>query len=136
MVRRDVLIVVTGASGHVEGLVARELARRGTPFRAVTRTPERLGVLGDVEVAVAGYDEPAALADALGPGDRVFMVSMHAPSERRLALHRGFVDVAARRRGAHVVYLSFVGARTGATFVHDWFAIGIWIAVTGHVLFA
>lgn len=26
--------------------------------------------------------------------------------------------------------------RTGATFVHDWFAIGIWIAVIGHILFA
>jgi formate dehydrogenase subunit gamma len=26
--------------------------------------------------------------------------------------------------------------RTGATFVHDWFAIGIWLAVAGHVLFA
>jgi formate dehydrogenase subunit gamma len=26
--------------------------------------------------------------------------------------------------------------RTGATFVHDWFAFGIWVAVTGHVVFA
>ena len=26
--------------------------------------------------------------------------------------------------------------RTGATFVHDWFAIGIWIAVLGHIMFA
>ena len=26
--------------------------------------------------------------------------------------------------------------RTGATFVHDWFAFGIWIAVLGHVYFA
>ena len=26
--------------------------------------------------------------------------------------------------------------RTGATFVHDWFAIGIWIAVVGHIMFA
>jgi formate dehydrogenase subunit gamma len=26
--------------------------------------------------------------------------------------------------------------RTGATFVHDWFALGIWIAVIGHILFA
>ena len=26
--------------------------------------------------------------------------------------------------------------RTGATFVHDWFAIGIWIAVAGHIMFA
>jgi formate dehydrogenase subunit gamma len=26
--------------------------------------------------------------------------------------------------------------RTGATFVHDWFAFGVWIAVLGHVYFA
>jgi formate dehydrogenase subunit gamma len=29
-----------------------------------------------------------------------------------------------------------VDYRTGATFVHDWFAIGIWLAVGGHVLLA
>jgi formate dehydrogenase subunit gamma len=26
--------------------------------------------------------------------------------------------------------------RTGATFVHDWFALGIWAAVLGHIMFA
>ena len=26
--------------------------------------------------------------------------------------------------------------RTGATFMHDWFAFGIWIAVLGHIFFA
>jgi formate dehydrogenase subunit gamma len=26
--------------------------------------------------------------------------------------------------------------RTGATFVHDWFTFGIWIAVLGHIYFA
>ena len=26
--------------------------------------------------------------------------------------------------------------RTGATFVHDWFALGIWVAVIGHIVFA
>jgi len=26
--------------------------------------------------------------------------------------------------------------RTGATFVHDWFALGIWVAVIGHICFA
>ena len=118
MVRRDLLIVVTGASGHVGSLVARDLARRGIPLRAVTRNAERLPDLGGVEVALAGYDEPDALMDALEPGDRVFMISMHEPPERRLALHKGFVEVAARRRVAHVVYLSFVGAGAGASFVH------------------
>jgi len=29
-----------------------------------------------------------------------------------------------------------VDIRTGATFVHDWFAIGVALAVTGHIVFA
>jgi len=29
-----------------------------------------------------------------------------------------------------------VDVRTGATFVHDWFAFGIWISVIGHIWFA
>jgi len=29
-----------------------------------------------------------------------------------------------------------VDLRTGATFVHDWFAIGVALAVTGHIVFA
>jgi uncharacterized protein YbjT (DUF2867 family) len=33
-------------------------------------------------------------------------------------LHRGFIEVAARRRVARVVYLSFVGAGPDASFVH------------------
>jgi uncharacterized protein YbjT (DUF2867 family) len=117
-VRRDLLIVVTGASGHVGGLVVAELARRGIPLRAVTRNVERLPDLGGVEVALAGYDEPDTLMDALEPGDRVFMVSMHEPPDRRIALHRGFIGVAAGRRVARVVYLSFVGAGPDASFVH------------------
>ena len=79
MVPRDLLIVVTGASGHVGGLVARELARRGVPLRAVTRNVERLPDLGGVEVALAGYDEPDTLMDALEPGDRVFMQYLLPP---------------------------------------------------------
>jgi formate dehydrogenase subunit gamma len=29
-----------------------------------------------------------------------------------------------------------ISLRTGATFVHDWVALGIWLAVIGHVMFA
>jgi NAD(P)H dehydrogenase (quinone) len=112
------VIVVTGAGGNVGRLVARELARRGAPFRAVTRNVERLPDLGGAEIALAGYDEPDTLLDALEPGDRVFMVSMHEPPERRIPLHRGFIDGAARRGVARIVYLSFVGAGPDATFLH------------------
>ncbi len=112
------MIVVTGASGRVGGLVSAELARRGVPFRAVTRDVGHVPDLGGAEIALAGYDRPDALADALEPGDRVFMVSMHEPPVRRLALHRAFLDVALDRRVGRIVYLSFLGADPDATFVH------------------
>jgi uncharacterized protein YbjT (DUF2867 family) len=111
------MIVVTGASGAVGGLVAVELARRDVPFRLVVRDASRApGLPG--EVAVAAYEDREALTRALRPGDRVFMVSMHQPYEQRLQLHRSFVDVAAARRVGRVVYLSFVGAGPEASFRH------------------
>ena len=112
------MIVVTGARGHVGGLVASELVRRRIPFRALTRTPERLPELRGAEIVRAGYDDPASLEDALSPGDRVFMVSMHEPPERRVPLHRAFVGVARDRRVERIVYLSFVRASPDASFLH------------------
>jgi NAD(P)H dehydrogenase (quinone) len=112
------MIVVTGASGRVGGLVAAELARRGIPLRAVTRDAGRVPDLGGAEIALTGYDRPDTLADALEPGDRVFMVSMHEPPDRRLPLHRAFVDVATKQQVERIVYLSFLGADPSAAFVH------------------
>jgi uncharacterized protein YbjT (DUF2867 family) len=112
------MIAVTGVSGRVGGLVAAELARRGVPFRAVTRNAGRIPDLGGVEIALASYDRPEMLAEALEPGDRVFMVSMHEPPERRLPLHRAFLDVAIERRVGRIVYLSFLGADPSASFLH------------------
>jgi uncharacterized protein YbjT (DUF2867 family) len=112
------MIVVTGASGHVGGLVARELAARGEPIRLVVRDAGRAPALDGAEVVEADYGDPDSLARALHPGDRVFMVSMHRGPERRLALHRSFVDAAARADVAHVVYLSFLTAGPDAAFIH------------------
>lgn len=62
------MIVVTGATGVVGGVVAREPAARGLPFRMVVRDPERAPALPGAEVAVAAYDDPDALAAALEAG--------------------------------------------------------------------
>lgn len=112
------MIVVTGASGYVGGLVARELAARGEPIRLLVRDAGRAPALDGAEVVEADYDDAGSLAGALGAGDRVFMVSMHEGPERRLELHRCFVDAAARAGVAQLVYLSFLGAGAGAVFVH------------------
>ena len=110
--------VVTGATGHMGRLVAEELARRGASLRLVVRDASRAPPIPGAEIAVADYGDADALARALQPGDRVFMVSMHEPPVRRVPLHRSFVDACARAGVGHVVYLSFLHAREDAVFLH------------------
>ncbi len=87
-------------------------------MRGGRRDAARAPVLPGAEVALATYDDPVALAAALGPGDRVFMVSMHAAYDERLRLHRAIIDAAARAGVGRVVYLSFVNAGPEASFRH------------------
>jgi NAD(P)H dehydrogenase (quinone) len=112
------VIVVTGSSGRVGGLVVQELARRGEPVRLLVRDPSRAPRIDGAETVVADYGDPRALAAALKDGDRVFMVSLWIGGDARLALHRSFVDAAARARVGRLVYLSFVNAKPDAVFSH------------------
>jgi NAD(P)H dehydrogenase (quinone) len=112
------VIVVTGATGHVGGLLARELAVRGEPMRLLVRDPVRAPELPGAEVVRGDYGDPDSLAEALKEGDRVFMVSMHAGPAERLPLHKSFVDAAAHAGVEQVVYLSFLNAGPETAFIH------------------
>ena len=72
------MIAVTGATGHVGTLVAEELSRRGVPFRMIVRDEARAPDLPGGDVVVADFADQGALGRVLAPGDRVFMVSVHA----------------------------------------------------------
>ena len=109
------MIVVTGASGHVGGLVAEELFERDVPMRLLVRDSSRAPEFPGAEVVVADYANAGA---ALDEGDRVFMTSVHEGPERRVPLHRAFIEAAARAGVAQVVYLSFANAARDATFLH------------------
>ena len=105
------MIVITGAGGHVGGLIADRLSELGLPARLLTRDPSRLPQRGGMEVVgIDGFEDALAVASALGEGDRVFMVAMHSSVEDRTRQHRAFVDVAFRSRVGQLVYLSCLGA--------------------------
>lgn len=112
------MIVVTGATGGVGGIVARHLSQLGVPFRMLTRDPARAPQLPGGEVVQGSFDDPDSLRRLMGPGDRVFMVSLHASYETRLALHRRFVEAAVERQVGRVLYLSSINPGPEAKFTH------------------
>lgn len=112
------MIVTTGASGAVGGMVAAELSRLGVEQRLITRDPSRAPRLPGAEVVAAEYGDRESLRRALRPGDSVFMVSLHHGPAVRVPLHGAFIAAAAESRVAQIVYLSFVGAGRDAVFLH------------------
>jgi uncharacterized protein YbjT (DUF2867 family) len=87
-------------------------------MRLLVRDPHRAPQVKDAQVHAAEYGDPEALAEGLGKGDRVFMVSMWIGGDTRLDLHRSFIEAAARADVAQLVYLSFVNAGPTAIFSH------------------
>jgi NAD(P)H dehydrogenase (quinone) len=112
------MIVVTGSTGRVGGLVARRLESGGHPMRLLVRDPRRAPQIQGAQVQAAEYGDSEALAKGLRKGDRVFMVSLWIGGDTRLDLHRSFIAAAARADVAQLIYLSFVNAGPKAIFSH------------------
>ena len=108
------VITITGSTGRIGGLVARELAARGMPLRLVVREAARAPALAQAEIRTADYADAEAVRQALDGAGTVLMVSStEAPD--RLDAHRAFVDAAAAAGISHLVYTSFVAAAARAT---------------------
>lgn len=109
-------VVVTGATGHVGGAVARALADRGVDQRLVVRgSVDRAPDLPGAEVVVAPYADPEALASAFADATTLLFVS-GAEAPDRLAQHRTVARVAGESGLERVVYTSFLAAAPDATF--------------------
>jgi uncharacterized protein YbjT (DUF2867 family) len=102
-------ILVTGATGNTGRAIVDALARRGTPVRAMVRSPaDRAKLPADVPIAVADFDDPASIAAALTGAERAYLVT--PSSERAEEQQRRFADLAVKAGLRHVVVLSQLAA--------------------------
>ena len=112
------MIVVTGATGNLGGAIASRLSSAGHTVRLFVRDPRRAPSLSGAEVAVGDFADPRSVAAALEPGDRIFMVSVHADNPERVEAHQRLIGAVAAAGAKQIVYLSFMGARPDAINYH------------------
>ncbi|QNE46775.1 SDR family oxidoreductase [Glaciihabitans sp. INWT7] len=107
------VIAITGSTGHVGGLVARQLADLSPTL--VVRDAAKAPSIAGSRVVVTDYGDAANAVRALEGVDVLFMVSA-AESKFRRVQHRTFIEAAAAAGVQHIVYTSFFGADPQAVF--------------------
>jgi NAD(P)H dehydrogenase (quinone) len=108
-------LAVTGSTGVLGGMVARQLADAGTAQRLLVRDASRAPELEGAVPLVFSYADPALAKQALEGVKVLFMVSGQE-AEDRLKQHFTFIDAAAEAGVQHIVYTSFYGAAPDSTF--------------------
>jgi NAD(P)H dehydrogenase (quinone) len=108
-------LAVTGSTGGLGGMVARQLAELGQPQRLLVRDAGRAPDLDGAVPLVFSYADAGLSAKALEGVKVLFMVSA-AEAEDRLQQHYSFIDAAAAAGVQHVVYTSFYGAAPDSVF--------------------
>lgn len=107
------MIVVTGATGQLGRLVITELLQRvpANEIVAAARHPDNAADLSEIGVMVrrCDYDDPARLADAFEPGDRVLLISSN-DFVNSVNQHTAVVDAARTREVSLLAYTSLFNA--------------------------
>jgi NAD(P)H dehydrogenase (quinone) len=108
-------LAVTGSTGGLGGMVARQLAAAGSAQRLLVRDAGRAPELENARPVVCSYADSAAARHALEGVKVLFMVSA-AEAEDRLDEHFTFVDAAAAAGVEHLVYTSIYRCAPDSTF--------------------
>lgn len=104
------IILVTGAGGHLGHLVVDALLGRGVAAADIVagaRTPAKVADLAarGVRTAHLDYDDPATITAALDGVDRVLLISGSEPG-KRFAGHKNVIDAAVAAGVSQFVYTS------------------------------
>jgi len=110
-------ILVTGARGNIGSRVVDKLVKAGARVRVLLRQPNAALDRPSVEVVHGSYDDAPAVTAAMAGVSRALFIT----AGPELARHDGALAVAARAAGVeHVVKLSVMGARAGASEIPTW----------------
>lgn len=109
-------ILVTGATGQLGSIVAKNLNEAGTQIRLLVRNKNKVTDFDNAEVVEGDYTDHASLRLAFKGVERAFIVSIHERPMERAKLHRNAFDAAAEAGVRFVVYTSFQGLAENATF--------------------
>lgn len=121
---RDAPVLVVGARGRVGRLVVRSLIACGQTVRALTRQPNRMPAIPDVEVVVGDLVDRRSLRSALAGVRRVFLVWPFPSADHTPAV----IDVIAERASRCVLLSS------GLTRSNDGSALRGLTAAEGHTV--
>jgi uncharacterized protein YbjT (DUF2867 family) len=100
-------ILVTGATGSTGSALVERLVARGASVRAMVRSAAAAQRMA-VPAAIADFDDPTAVADALTGVDAAYLVT--PSSERAQEQQERFVEAAAAAGVRHLVVLSQLAA--------------------------
>src|ERR1700712_5503018 len=97
---RQMMILVTGATGKVGSEAVHALRQRGLPVRAFIRNPEKAQRLAQegAELAEGDFDDPSSVHRAMAGVTSVILVSPGTPAQEI-----GVIDAAVRAGVGHLV---------------------------------
>lgn len=114
------MIVVTGATGALNGATLRHLLHRVPPedLAVVVRDPADASPFRDrgILVRTGDYADPHSLPAAFVGADQLLLVSAPDPSVDVVTLHRNAIDAAKAAGVGRIFYTSHQGAHTGTPF--------------------
>ena len=102
-------ILVTGATGHVGGAVARVLTDNGIDVRAATRKTTRIKWTDRLQPVVFDFDDPGLHKAALDEISGLFLIAPPLDFDAPAKLIP-FIDRAREKKVRHVVFNSALGA--------------------------
>ncbi|MFC1408824.1 NmrA family NAD(P)-binding protein [Streptacidiphilus sp. N1-12] len=117
------MILVTGASGALGGLIHANLAAAGAEVLAGTHSPGPGSGRRRTD-----FDDPRSLAEGFAGAEVVVLVSAgYAEDDVVLARHRAAIDAAVRAGVRHVVYTSLAGSGDPLTIAlpHRWTEVAL-----------